>query len=272
MLELSVSIFAVLLGACFMVAAWPVILAPVFRELRMSVGGSFCLGTGAGVVALFAGFLPTNTLSGKALAGEKEVAALKAEADPVIGGDAIEIPPGRPEWIGKQPSNSGKVHTIAVASGPYATKKESLRALDEALVKATREYISEQLNSDLAASMITYDARTIKRRFVKEDTYYDEAKYSVGTMHENFALLQFDSKFRSEVGRRWNQVRSGSRLLQTGVITGAALLVVGSIFGYFRADNATRGYYAGRLQFMAAAVILAAVGVGAVALRFIPWL
>jgi hypothetical protein len=272
MLEIGVGMLVVLLSVCLMAAAWPVVLSPVFRQLRLSVGGSFCLGTGAGVVALFAGFLPTATLSGKALADDKEIKVLKAEADPVIGSDAIEIPTGRPEWIGQQPSFSGKVHTIAVASGPYATNKESLKALDQALVNATREYISEQLNSELAARMISFDARTIKRRFVKEDSYHDEAKYSVGKMHENFALLQFDSKFRSEVARSWNKVRSGSRLLQSGVIAGAALLVLGSVFGYFRADNATRGYYAGRLQFMAAAAILAVVGAGAVALRLIPWL
>src|SRR5205085_9547761 len=126
----------------------------------------------------------------------KDVAALKVEADPIIGDHAIVIPSGRPDWIGQEPILTGKVHTIAVASGPYATIRESQQAFDDAIVKATREYIAEQLNSDLAAQLITYDARTIKRRFVKDDTYHDEATYSVGKMHENFARLQFDQKFR----------------------------------------------------------------------------
>src|SRR5437762_1148171 len=83
-----------------------------------------------------------------------------------------------------------------------------------------------------AARLIPFDARTIKRRFVKDSTYHDEAKYSVGKMHESFALLQFDSKFRGELARRWNEVRAGSRLLQTGVVSAAALLLVASVFGY----------------------------------------
>jgi hypothetical protein len=47
---------------------------------------------------------------------------------------------------------------------------------------------------------------------------------------------------------------------------------LGSVFGYFRLDNATRGYYTGRLQFMAAAAILAIVGAGALLGRWITWL
>jgi len=267
--------FIVLLAA-FLLAAWPLIFAPAFRAARLCLSGSCCLGVGAGIVALAAGMLPLPALSARALADDKNVSAiedaklLSAEADPLIGESVIEIPPGRPNWIGQEPSYSGKVHTIAVASGPYATNKESLRALDEAIVKATKEYISEQLNSDLAPRLITYDARTIKRRFAKEDVYHDEVKYSVGKMHENFALLQFDQKFRSEIARSWNRVRANSRLLQTGVFAGAAILVLGSVFGFFRAGAATGGRHGGRLQVMTAVTILTVVGAGVIALRFIP--
>jgi hypothetical protein len=44
------------------------------------------------------------------------------------------------------------------------------------------------------------------------------------------------------------------------------------MFGYFRVDNATRGYYTGRLQFLSAAAILAIVGAGVVLARWIHWL
>src|SRR5439155_26561986 len=99
-----------------------------------------------------------------------------------------------------------------------------------------------------------------------------EATNSVGKIHENFALLHFDQKFPTELARRWNQVRAGSRLLQSGVLAGASLLVLASIFGYFRADNATRGHYNRRLQLIAATSILAVVATGALAFSFIPWL
>ena len=60
---------------------------------------------------------------------------------------------------------------------------------------------------------------------------------------------------------------------QVGLFAGAALLALGSVFGYFRLDNATRGYYTGRLQFMTAAAILAIVGARRASLaRWIHWL
>ena len=82
-----------------------------------------------------------------------EAAAPKAEADPVIETprDTVEIPPGRPAWVGSEPNFRGKTHTVAVSSGPYATDAQSKRALDEALVKATNEYIAEQLGSEIGA-------------------------------------------------------------------------------------------------------------------------
>lgn len=263
-----------LLAICFLGAGWPVARAPVFARARMGISGVSCVGVGTGIVAVVAGLLPTANVGGRVFADDKKTEVVKAEADPIIGevDDEIEIPPGRPEWVGELSNLSGKVHTISVASGPYATKKQSQAALDKALTKAMRGYVAEQLGSETAARVITFDAATIKKRFVKDKTYHDEAKYSVGKMHENFALLEFDSKFRSELTRRWNQVRSKSRLASMGVMAGAALLLVASVFGYFRADNATRGYYTGRLQFMAAAAILAVVGAGTMIIRSIPWL
>jgi hypothetical protein len=120
---------------------------------------------------------------------------------------------------------------------------------------------------------LRYDARAIKDRFVKEENrYHDVARYSVGWMHEHFALVEFGPDFRRELDRQWTKVRATSRLAQTGLISGAALALLASVFGYFRLDNATRGYYTGRLQFMAAAAILAVVGAGAVIAQWIHWL
>jgi hypothetical protein len=91
-------------------------------------------------------------------------------------------------------------------------------------------------------------------------------------MHQVHALLEFGPDFRQEIERRWAGVTATSRLTQVGLFAGAALLLVGSVFSYFRLDNATRGYYTGRLQFMAAAAILTIVGAGALLARWITWL
>jgi hypothetical protein len=183
--------------------------------------------------------------------------------------DGIEIPPGRPEWIGKGPELTGKVHKIPVASGPYADNSESQRALDQAIAKATQHYIAEQLGSDIAPQLIQYNVRVIKKRFVKQDnTYHDVARYSVGWMHENFALLEFDQKFRDEIDRKWTKIQATSRLAETGVVSGGVLLLVGSIFGYFRLNNSTRGYYSRRLKFMTLAAMGTIVTAGAVLFNY----
>src|SRR5262249_12744877 len=135
MFEIAIIVFFAAVGACFAIAAWPVALAPAFRTARTFFTGSCCLTLGTGTIALAAALLPAATFTTRVIAGEnaddKNVSVLKAEADPVIGGHAIEIPAGRPDWIGQQPTLTGKIHTISIASGPYATSRESQSALDD---------------------------------------------------------------------------------------------------------------------------------------------
>lgn len=275
-----VTLFAAL-AVCFLIAAGPMLRSARLRPLLLGASGSSCIGLGSAVFALIAGGLvQVPGAIARAAADDKaaevtvtpELAEAIAKGEPVIEAqDTVEIPPGRPEWIGSEPKLKGKIHAIAVSSGPYATPAQAKRALDEALVKATNEYIADQLSSELAPKLLGYDARTIKQRFIK-DEYHDVARYSVGWMHENFALLEFGPEFRRDLDARWTKVRATSRLAQTGLISGGALLLLTSIFGYFRVDNATRGYYTGRLQFMTAAAILAVVGGGAVLAQWIHWL
>jgi hypothetical protein len=293
------AVAATVLAGCFLFSAWPLLWSARLRGALLRASGSGCIGLGATVVGLLAGgFVQLPGLITQASADDKapEVAAASqaaeapsadakgatAEADPVIEAprETVEIPPGRPEWIGSEPNTRGKIHKVAVSSGPYATNNQSLKALDEALVKATDEYTVDQLGSEMAPKLLRtawpsdYDSRAIKKRFIphEKNKYHDVARYSVGWMHENFALLEFGPDFRNELDRRWTKVRATSRLAQTGLVSGAALLLLTSIFGYFRLDNATRGYYTGRLQFMTAAAILAVVGAGAVLAQWIHWL
>jgi hypothetical protein len=205
-----------------------------------------------------------------------EPVSLPASAsDPVIDESSFKvlIPADRPEWTSAKPILSGTTHTIAVASGAYAKDIDARHAFDQALVEETRDYIAEQLGSDLAPHFVTYNARQIRERFVRPENIHDDvATYSVGPMHEYFALVEFGPDFRREIDGRWQAVRGQSRLLQFGLLAGAGLLLLSTMFGYFRLDNATRGYYTGRLQFLAAATILAVIGAGAIMARWITWM
>jgi len=273
--------------ACLAIAAWPLLFLPRVRPLVARASGTGCICLGATVMGLVtSGFLPAvaddkpaeaAASKNTAEAPRAEAKRLAAEADPQIeaAADTVEIPPGRPSWVGSEPNTRGKVHAVAVSSGPYKKEGQAKRALDEAIEKATSDYIADQLGSERAALLLRYDAGTIKKRYLKDtNKYHDIARYSepVGEMHEHFALLEFGPEFRAELDERWTKVKATSRVLQTGLVSGAALLLLASVFGYFRLDNATRGYYTGRLQFMTAAAVLAVVGAGVIMARYIAWL
>jgi hypothetical protein len=309
-MEAFISIF-VLVG-CIVFAGWPLLALPRVRTALAGAVGSGCMGLGATVVGLIAsGILQMQPLAAVVLAADNtpaitdaksETPAAPAEktsapesgsaskdsaasskdtvspspaSDPAIDAEreTLIIPPGRPQWIESEPSLTGSIHTVYVCSGPFALPSQANRALDDALVRATRDYVSGQLGDSLATRFIDYDAKSIKQRFVKPECVYREIiTASVGPMHQVHALLQFDPEFRKELDSRWETVRATSRLFQMGLFSGAGLLLITSVFGYFRLDHATRGYYTGRLQFMTAAAILAVVGASAVVAQWIHWL
>jgi hypothetical protein len=191
---------------------------------------------------------------------------------PVDAGADIVIPPGRPEWVGSKPLREGSVHRFAICSEPFTTDAEAERALRDKLQKKTADYIAESLSSRLAPQFIRYDAEEIRSRFVKSDYRETLQSASVGPMQQHHALLEFDSGFREEIQKKWDQAKAAARLGQLGLIGGVLILLVGTIFSYFRLDTATRGYYTARLQFMAAAAILAIVGAGVILARWVHWL
>ena len=91
-------------------------------------------------------------------------------------------------------------------------------------------------------------------------------------MNQVHAQLVFDDKFRDEIEHRWSEVTSKSRLAQTGLGAGVVLLLLSTLFSYFKVDTATKGYYTGRLQFATAGAILALVAASVLLAKCIPWM
>jgi len=284
--------------------ALPLLRLRSARTALQGLGGSLCLAAGCGTIfAMCSGFLGDVSMTGvfAADSGANETAknppaaqpatdaspATTAEAKgklekqlpegelhtpPKVAPEGPVIPPGRPEWVGKN-IMVGSEHSIAVCSGPWATEAEADRELDKIIKAATDEYIAEQLGSTLAPQLIRYDAPTIKRELIRQNIFHEQISVSIGPMQQAHALIEFGPEFRNHLQRRWTDLTANWRLAQTGLIACGALLFLGTIFSYFRLDNATRGYYTGRLQFLAAAAILAIVGSGAVLARWwIYWL
>jgi hypothetical protein len=310
MLTATTIVIACVLLASIAYAGWPLLALPRVRAAALGAGGSCCVAGGTTILGLLAAGLigmpgvadrqaaaQEPSTSDAAAAAEPSSAsgsgsqgipaptpdspaspATAASDDPQIEAGAegkVVIPPGRPDWVEAAPRLMGSgTHTLAVSSGPFKRYHDAERSLDMGLKAATDEYIADRLGSTLAPTLLSYDVQTIKQRLVKQPTYPEKVVFSapVDEMEQIHALLEFGPDFRQELDGRWNQVRATSRLAQMGLFSGAALLLLSSVFGYFRLDNATRGYYTGRLQFMAAAAILAIVGAGAVLARWITWM
>lgn len=187
--------------------------------------------------AVFAFFFAFSWTMSLALADDKaETTPSVADPDPEIQvtPDSIEISPGRPEWTNEKPDYSGALHSFPVASGPFALESDAKRALDKELVAATRKYVVQQLGPQAARGM-TFDAKSIKTRFVKkENVYQDVARYSVGPMHEIFVKLEYGPDFRKELKARARKVEARHRLEGTTVAAGVSLLALATVFGACR--------------------------------------
>lgn len=270
-------------------AAWPLLaLAKVRLALLGATGGS-CVMLGAALFATALLSLPefgqqvlaadnkpddaktdaTAPSATESAADQKPAASTDPEIEVV---SSVVIPPGRPAWVDSEPDYSSDVHTLYVGSGPFVSVAEANRALDKALVEATNAYVVEQLGSSFAKTILGYDAAKIKKRFVQKDLFREVITVSVGPMHQVHALLKFEPKFRADLEQRWAKVRGTSRLVQTGLFSAGSLLLLTTVFGFFRANQATRGSYARRLQFMTALAILAIIGAGMYVARQITWL
>lgn len=207
-------------------------------------------------------------------AGAEAESSEPEEAELAIDTGEVVIP-DRPEWVESDPVRTGKVHTVAVASGPQEHERECRKALDKELQQSVAEYIDEYLGKVYgekfkASTFVSYDTQYIKDRLVgPENMYHEVIKLSFGPMQQSHALLEFDTAFRKELdGRRqdldkqWRKHVVAGRLVGIALAFGVCLSLLGVVFGYFRIDTATRGYYTGRLQFTSATVILAVIVAG----------
>jgi hypothetical protein len=182
------------------------------------------------------------------------------------------LPPEPPPWVNLAAFNIDRVAYRPVTSGPYATRDECRRALAEAMKRAVDEYVDEYHGRPEAADYVDIDLAYIKTHLRHGDVYQEQVQASFGPMIQQHALLEFGHDFQEEIERRWQQVKVTSRLAHVSLAALAILAGLATIFAYLRLDTATKGYYSGRLQIAAGAVILGLVALGILTARWIPWL
>lgn len=194
---------------------------------------------------------------------------LPEKADTLALTGNIVYPADRPAWVEADFVHDGsEVQKMSVASGPFLKKQEAMRALDEELVKATRDYTVSYLGNSAAGTLVPVEIDYIKQHLIPPGhTYSEVLQVSVGPVHQVHALVEFNQDFRRHLDERWRSIVVTGRVARTGVIAGGVLLLLSVVFGYFKADNATRGYYSSRLQLASATVIMALVAGGIMLFR-----
>jgi hypothetical protein len=258
----------------------------IMRRIERTLLGLGCIASGCAALVWLLSNSPQLTqwlpsLESHASAEDKkaiEAEALIGEANAALGEadlapkSRVVIPPGRPSWVEADfAQEQGDTQRVAISSGPYSRKHDASRALNEELAKATKAYIGEYLGSRAAETLLPVDVATIRRDLVRPTNLYEEQIYvsELGPMFQSHALLEFGPGFRQKLDERWKAIVVTGRVAKIGVIAVGVLMALSVIFGYFKADNATRGYYTTRLQLGTAGAMLALVAGGVVLLRYL---
>ncbi len=215
---------------------------------------------------------------------EATVQTAKLSVEPKPSFIYLTLP--RPDWVETEPSTSDERFQVAVESGLHVQKRKAQQVLQEEVTATLNRYINDYLGSEFASTLVNCSIsegerdgnRTINLRLagksfqIAEDRFDEQVEFDYGVMNQSHALIKLDKQVQNALDARWSEVRATSRLFQTGLGGGALLLLLATMFGYLKLDTATRGYYTGRLQFGAAAAILAIVAAGAVFAKLISWM
>jgi hypothetical protein len=189
---------------------------------------------------------------------------------PITANDSGE---SLPDWVLAGSVLEGDPHRVVVESGPHQRIRERDLEMDKALLKATNDYIAWYLENENAPLAMRFDLAYIKSHLVNPHYQLNTVReFKVGPMHTSYAMLEFDQAFRRQLDQRWRDVVATSRMLGVGFVGGAVLALLAVAYSYFRLDHATRGFYTGRLQFLAVAAILVLVTAGVLTARWIPWM
>lgn len=214
---------------------------------------------------------------------ESGVSVQELSIDPVA---QVKFLTERPDWVESKPQLDGEVHQLAVASGYEVRESSADEALLRELKTSMGRYINDEMGSEYAATLIDHevvqsgdgDQRKYRMRVgdefftIGQQPFEELIEFDFAIMNQSHLLVKIEPDLRESLDDRWREVRATYRLLQTGLGAGLVLLLLGTVFSYFKLDTATRGYYTGRLQFGAAAAILTLIVVCVLLAKWIPWM
>jgi hypothetical protein len=127
--------------------------------------------------------------------------------------------------------------------------------LPEELRLAIRTYADHHLGAG-KGKYVNLDMAYIHNHLVR-DEYEEKRQHTFDTMSTLNVLLEFDRDANEAIEANYKHAMVAGRLGYTAAGGGGVLALLTILFGYFKLDTLTRGYYTGRLRLTAATAILA---------------
>ena len=153
----------------------------------------------------------------------------------------------------------------------YLTREEAKSSLAEAARKMAKSVVERQLRISDSESLgldgnHIIDKFLVEQRLaIVEDMECRRQAEEIGDdlkFYKAFAQVHFGESFDAYVQQKVDECRTQKRLIKSGLIGGSLLGLLAVAFGYFKMENATRGFYSRRLQtvsfLIAAAVVIVA--------------
>jgi hypothetical protein len=195
------------------------------------------------------------------LVAHESASAIDAQAMSTEIGESAESKPQIPEWVDRKPQRSRDGSVMQTLTGRrYATPQQ---ALDDALRQAAEEarnylqqaaprpvqwkvplsFVQDRLVQDQFVSQVDWDAEGVDSPPFAEP------------MYQAHVLVELTPAKRDALLRMWREEVLGERIRWLAAGSAFVLVLLATLAGYLRLDEATRGYYSGRLKLVAVVVV-----------------
>lgn len=173
-----------------------------------------------------------------------------------------------PDWVNEGNKTIEGEYFVVVQSDPFFDPFAAKSSLSEKMVESVEQTLDKWIKPG-AGRLLGFDSEFIdknlrvneKTTVVSIDNPIDLKDDDYGKMHFAFTQLKFDDQFRDHATEVWKKFETRSRLKQTGLIGGGVLFLLFAFFAFFKADNASRGFYTRRLLLFTLFLVVAGVAV-----------
>jgi len=166
----------------------------------------------------------------------------------------------RPSWVDNSPKRVGNVYRVVVTSGPYKTEEECYQHLDPQLREVVKQRIEQLMPGSSMEDLrqLGIGLKYVLREICTE-AWVETSLASFGEMKKVHILMQFAAAQDKQLEQAVRSYQRTDRIAGVGTVAGATVASLMLLYGLFKTDTLTKGYYSKRLFFGVPAVIIVIV-------------